>query len=142
MPRKQTRRQFVQTAAATGAVMGLGDLAGLAPISPATADEVKVTPDLVRFGPDIEPIVRLIEETPHEKCVAMMVEQLRAGLPYRHFLAALYLAAIRAARWHGSIHAYDHNAYVVHSANQLTLDLPVAERLLPAFYALNSFKGM
>ena len=28
------------------------------------------------------------------------------------------------------------------SANQLTLDLPITERLLPAFYALDGFKGM
>src|SRR5262249_27910158 len=102
----------------------------------------KVTPDLVRFGPEIEPVVQLIEETPEDRCVAVMVEQLRNGLPYRHFLAALYLAAIRAARWHGDgIHGYYHSAYVDHSAYQLSLDLPAGEQLLPAFYALNGFKG-
>jgi hypothetical protein len=112
------------------------------PLSPANADEAKVTPDLVRFGPEIEPVVQLIEETPEDRCVALMVEQLRNGLPYRHFLAALYLAAIRAARWHGDgIHGYDHSAYVVHSAYQLSLDLPAGEQLLPAFYALSGFKG-
>jgi len=46
------------------------------PLSPATADEAKVTADLVRFSQDIEPIVRLIEETRREKCVAMMIGQL------------------------------------------------------------------
>ena len=101
-----------------------------------------MTPELVRFGPEIEPVVRLIERTPRDRCVAVMVEQLSQGLPYRHFLAALYLAAIRAAKWHGGVHAYDHNAYVVHSVNQLALDLPVAERVLLPFYALDSFKGM
>src|SRR5262249_27323300 len=69
-------------------------------------------------------------------------EQLRKGLPYRHFLAALYLAAIRAARWHaGGPHGYDHSAYWVHSAYQLSLDLPAGEQLLPAFSALIGFKG-
>jgi hypothetical protein len=142
MPRQLSRRWFLQGTTATGAALGLGECAGLLPVSPTSADEAKVTPDLVHFSPDIEPVVRLIEETPQDKCVAAMIEQLRQGLPYRHFLAALYLAAIRAAKWHGGVHGYDHNAYVVHSAHQLALDLPVSERLLPAFYALNSFKGM
>jgi hypothetical protein len=117
-------------------------LAALAPLGPANADEATVTPDLVRFGPDIEPVVQLIEQTPEDRCAAAMVEQLQKGLPYRHFLAALYLAAIRAARWHGDgIHGYDHSAYVVHSAYQLSLDLPAGEQLLPTLYALSSFKG-
>jgi hypothetical protein len=139
MTRQTSRRSFLRT---TGAALGVGEWAGLLPFSPASADEAKVTPDLVRFSPDIEPIVKLIEGTPKEACVAAVVEQLRKGLPYRHFLAALYLAAIRAAKWHGGIHGYDHNAYVVHSAHQLSLDLPAAEQLLPAFYALNHFKEM
>src|SRR5438552_17080043 len=141
MSSQTSRRHFLQTAATAGAALGLGEWAKLLPLSPATAAEAKVTPDLVRFSPDIEPVVRLVEETPREKCVAAMVEQLRNGLPYRQFLAALYLAAIRAAKWHGGIHGYDHSAYLVHSANQLSLDLPAAARLLPAFYALEGFKG-
>lgn len=71
-----------------------------------------------------------------------MLEQLKQALPYRHFLAALYLAAIRAARWHGDgAHGFDHSAYWVHSAYQLSLDLPVGEQLLPAFSALIGFKA-
>src|SRR6516225_7485588 len=108
MTHQQTRRQFLQGAATTGAAFGLGDLAALAPLGPAKADEAKVTPDLVRFSPEIEPVVRLIEQTPRDKCIAVMVEQLKKGLPYRYFLAALYLAAIRAARWHGDgAHGWD-----------------------------------
>jgi hypothetical protein len=120
----------------------LSEWASFFPFSPATADEAKVSPELVRFGPDIEPIVRLIEDTPQDRCIAVIVEQFRKGLPYRHLLAALYLAAIRAAKWYAGMHGYDHSAYVVHSAYQLALDLPAGEQLLPAFYALNGFKGM
>ncbi len=140
MARRHTRRGFLRAAATAGTAFGLGDFAAL---GPANADEAQVTPDLIRFGPDMEPVVRLIEETPEETCVGVMVQRLKGGLPYRRFLAALYLAAIRAARWHGSgPHGYDHNAYVVHSAHELALDLPAGEQLLPAFYALNSFKSM
>src|SRR5262245_26291374 len=124
MSRAPSRRHVLLSAVAAGSSVALGEWAPLIPLGPASADEARVTPSLVRFGPDIEPVVRLIEETPENRCVAAVVEQLRKGLPYRHLLAALYLAAIRAARWHGSeIHAYDHNAYVVHSAHQLALDL-------------------
>jgi hypothetical protein len=140
MTSELTRRRFLQTAATVGTAFGLGGFDELAPLGPANADDATVTPDLVQFSPDIEPVVRLIERTPHDQCVAAMVEQLRRGLPYRQFLAALYLASIRAARWHGDgMHGWDHNAYVVHSAYQLSLDLPAGERLLPAFYALSAF---
>jgi hypothetical protein len=60
MPRRPTRRHFLETAAATGTILGLGEWAALGTLSPATADEADVTPDIVRFGPDLEPIVRLI----------------------------------------------------------------------------------
>lgn len=129
-----TRRQFLRRSAAAGSLgVGLGEWASLLPISPATAEEAKVTPDLVRFGPDIEPLVRLIEETPREQCPSMMIAQLRKGLPYRQFLAALYLANIRT-------NEVNHPLAVLHSTNQLTLELPVQERLLPTIWAMDSFK--
>ncbi len=134
MPFQPTRRHFLQSAATGGAAIGLGDWARLLPISPVTAAEAKVTADLVRFSPDIEPVVRLVEETPRDKCVAMMIGQLKKGLPYRNFLAALYLANIRTKM-------VDHPLAVLHSTNQLTLDLPVQERLLPTFWAMDSFKA-
>jgi hypothetical protein len=130
---KPSRRHFLGTAASAGAVLGLGEWAGLLPLSPATADEARVTPDLVRFSPDIEPLVRLIEETPRAKCPAMMIGQLKKGLPYRNFLAAMFLAKIREGE-------VEHESAALHAANQLSLDAPVQERLLPAFWALDSFK--
>jgi hypothetical protein len=123
----------LQTAAAAGASLGLGEWAGLLPLSPASADEARVTPDLVRFRPDIEPIVRQIEETPRARCPAMMIGLLKKGLPYRNFLAAMFLAKIREGE-------VEHESAALHAANQLTLDAPVQERLLPAFWALDSFK--
>src|SRR5262249_8056459 len=48
----------------------------------------------MRFGPDVEPIVRLIEDTPRDKCVAIFLDQLRCGLPYRRFLAAVVFAPL------------------------------------------------
>lgn len=138
-----TRRTFLRSSATIGAVATVGEWSGLLALAPASGEDTQLTPELIRFTPELESVVRLIETTPQEKCVAAVVERLRGGLPYRNFLAALYLAAIRAATYHGNgPHAYDHNAYVVHSAHQLGLDLPPGEQLLPAFIALDSFKGM
>src|SRR5262245_32844196 len=107
MSSQPTRRYFLK---AGGAAAGTA-WAGFASLAAVSADEVQAAPELVRFNPQIEPVVQLIEQTPRDRCVAAMIEQLRQGLPYRQFLAALYLAAIRAARWHGSgVHGFDHNA--------------------------------
>ena len=125
MVRRLTRRHFLRTAAAGAAVH---------PLCPATAAETVATPDIVRYGPDIEPIVRLIEQTPIDRCPAMLAEQLRKGLPYRRFLAALFLAALRGPS------TIAHSVFVIHSAHQLGLDVPAGDRLLPLFWSLNNYK--
>ena len=141
MAGRSTRRKMLRNLALTGAALSDAGLEALAALSPATAAEGQVTPDLVRFHPDIEPVVRRIEETPRERCAEVMVGELRDGLPVRVFLAGLYLAALRGATYHGGIHGFDHNAYSIHSVDHLSRDLPATERLLPLFWALDSFKG-
>jgi hypothetical protein len=118
----------LQTVAGAGVSAGLGEWAGLTPLSPAKADDAKV-----RFGPDLEPIVRLIEETPREKCVPVFVAELKKGLPYRRFLAASLFAAIRKARSH-------HDVYKIHAVHQVSMDVLAEERLLPLFWGLNGYK--
>lgn len=133
-----SRRQFLK--ATGGALLGLADLREFLPLSPACAADAKVTPDLVRLSGDIEPIVRLIEETPRDKCFPVMVEQLRQGLPYRQFLAALFLAGIRNVNPQ-PVGFKLHCVFVIHSAHQLSLDARTEERLLPLFFALDQFKN-
>ena len=131
-PVRLTRRHFL---AATAAPTIAGQLFGGAHV------RAQLAPDLVRFSPETEPLVKLIVATPRERCVEVLAEQFRQGLPYRHFLAALYLTAIRAAPYHGAPHGFDHNAYSIYSAHQLALDLPPGEMLLPALWALDSLKA-
>lgn len=135
-----TRRQFLTTTAGAGIAGCLGATSGMLRISPATAEDAQVTPDLVQLNADIEPIVRLIEDTPREKCFDMMVEQLRRGLPYRQFLAALFLAGIRNVNPQPPGFKF-HCVFVIHAAHQLSLDAPVGDRLLPLFWALDNFKS-
>jgi hypothetical protein len=133
MAARLTRRRFLRTAGAGTAALEWPGLSGLLSVSPVRADEAKVTPDAVRFGPDIEPVVRLIEETPRDRCVAALVDQLRGGLPYRRFLAAVFLAAVRKGDSH-------HSVYLACSAHQVSLDVRPEERLLPLFWAVDHFK--
>ncbi len=130
-----TRRHFLMSATTVGAAIGIGEWSGLLGFSPANAQEALVTPDLERYSAEIMPIVRLIADTPRQRCVEVMMEQLRRGLPYRHFLAALYLATVNAPTQH-SLHA----ALSVYAAHQLSLELPAQESLLPVFWALDNFK--
>lgn len=135
-----SRRRFLKATAGTGLLGSLGEWQALAPFSPATAAEAEVTPEIVRLRPEIEPMVRLIEETPRDKCLEMAIEQLRGGLPYRQFLAALFLAGIRNVNPQPPGFKF-HCVFVIHAAHQLSLDAPVGERLLPLFWALDDFKA-
>src|SRR5688572_323703 len=136
MSAQPTRRRFLHTAATSGALLGLGDLSAFLHLKSASAGETKGRPWEVRYAADIEPLVRLIEETPVEKCVEVMAERLRRGLSYRDFMSALFLAGLR----NGGDFGYYHCIYMIHSANQLSLDAPVGERLLAMFAVLSNFK--
>jgi hypothetical protein len=111
----------------------MGGISGVHRISHGSGDETGRVSEPIRFGSDVEPIVRIIEETPRERCVDVLVGQLRAGLPYRRFLAGVFLAALRKQHSH-------HSVYLVHSAHQVSLDLAPKERLLPLFWAVDHFK--
>ena len=51
------------------------------------AEDLKVGPDAVRFRPEIEPVVRWIEETPRERALEVAIAKLKEGLSYRDLLA-------------------------------------------------------
>src|SRR5262245_54203145 len=126
-----TRRSFLKTIAGT-ASLGLADVTSLAGLR-ALADEKAPVPDTVRFGPEIEPIVRLIEDTPGNDCVRVLIEQLQKGLPYRRLLAGVFFAGIRR------LNSY-HDVYKIHSVHQVSTQLRPEERLLPLFWAVDGFK--
>jgi hypothetical protein len=127
-------RRNLLSAVVSGAALGLGGLAPFARLAPVSAEESRVTPDLLRYGPDLEPLVRLIEETPQEKCLEVMAAQLRGGVTYRQFIAALFLAALRGPS------TIAHSVFATHAAHELSLDAPAGERLLPLFWAFDSYK--
>ena len=126
---KTTRRRFLQTVAGA-ASLGLPNLPLLGELAVFGAEP---PPTTMRFSPDLEPIVRLIEETPRDKCLAVFLDQLRQGLPYRRFLAAVFFAGVRRHRSH-------HDVYKIHAVHRVSLDARPEERLLPLFWALYGYK--
>jgi len=140
MSERLPRRQFLQAAWALGLGAGLGPWDSLSAITPATADEAKVGPEMVRYRPEIEPVVRWIEETPREQVFAKAVAQLRDGLSYRSLLAGLFLAGIRNIKPRPVGFKF-HAVMVINSAHLLGQTSAVSERLLPMFWALDNFKA-
>ena len=88
---RMARRDLIANLARTAvlATGGYGHLGLLAAADRATRS------DMVRFAPEIEPLVRLIGDTPHERCVKAIAGKPRNGLSYRQPLSALSLAGIR-----------------------------------------------
>ena len=61
------RRRFLRETASGGAALGLGGLAFLSCLPPISAAEAKLATGTVPLQPDIEPLVRLLEDTPREQ---------------------------------------------------------------------------
>jgi hypothetical protein len=122
------RRRFL-TATATAAVPAFTDLNFLAPLSRLVAADTTIAPQTIERNADIIRLVRLIRETPREKCVSVFVAQLRDGLSYQQFLAGLFLASLE--------HGDPHQVAQVYSAHRTSSEVRMEERLLPLFWVLD-----
>ena len=134
------RRSFLQIAAGTTALAGLGDLGFLAQLHPVSASEGKLDPKLVRLDPEIEPLVRLLENTPRERVLEEVAMRLRRGLTYRELLAALFLSGVRNIEPRPVGFKF-HAVLVINSAHLASLSSPDSDRWLPIFWALDYFKS-
>src|SRR3989442_5468983 len=134
------RRQFLRTTVTAGALLGLGDLGFLSRLGPVSAAEAKVNPDIVRFNPEIEPLVRLLEDTPRDRVLEEVAARVRRGLSYRELLAALLLAGVRNIQPRPVGFKF-HAVLVVNSAHLASLASPDTDRWLPILLAIDQFKG-
>ncbi|HEX3148904.1 MAG TPA: hypothetical protein VHR66_12555 [Gemmataceae bacterium] len=128
------RRHFLCTAA----LGGLG-LAGKLPL--VSADDARLDPKVVRLDSEIEPLVRLIEETPRERLLEEVGGRVKKGLSYREALAALFLAGVRNVEPRPSVGFKFHAVLAVNAAHLASLASPDAERWLPIFWGLDNFKS-
>ncbi len=135
---------FLLTAASAAAMAGRSgsSIGGLIPGFASVADSQTALPtDAVTFRPEIEPLVRLIEETPRERLMETIGQRVQAGLAYKDLLAALFLAGIRNIQPRPAVGFKFHAVLVVNSAHVASLESPSADRWLPIFWALDEFKS-
>jgi hypothetical protein len=141
MGRESNRRRFLQASALSGAVLGLGELGFLSRLRPVSAEEASLDPKVVRLQPEIEPLVRLLEETPRGELLERVAARIQKGLSYREVLAALLLAGVRNVQPRPSVGHKFHAVLVVNSAHLASLAAPDSDRWLPIFWALDHFKS-
>jgi hypothetical protein len=128
-----TRRTFLCSSAA--------GVAGL-PLLPAVAlDDAKLDPNLVRLDSGIEPLVRLLEDTPRENVIEEVGTRIKKGLAYKDVLAALLLAGVRNVQPRPNVGFKFHAVLVVNSAHLASLASPDNERWLPILWAIDNFKS-
>src|SRR6266540_3652158 len=135
-----SRRDFLKTAATTGASLGMGDLSFLSRLPGVSRAEARLDDKSVRFHPEIEPLARLLEETPRERLLEEVAARIKRGLSYRELLAALLLAGVRNIQPRPVGFKF-HAVLVVNSAHLASLSSPDSDRWLPIFWALDHFKG-
>lgn len=135
-----SRRALLSAAAgATGAAAAWD--AGLGAVGrPVSAQEARLTPDQVRFRPEIEPLVRLIEETPRDRLMEEIGARIRGGTSYQQILSGLMLAGVRNIQPRPVGFKF-HAVMVVFSAHQASLNSPDSDRWLPILWALDQFKS-
>jgi hypothetical protein len=129
------RREFLSASA-----LGAGSFAFLKNLPAVSAADAKPDPDLVRLDSGIEPLVRVLEDTPRDKLLEEMGSRVKKGLAYRDVVAALLLAGVRNIQPRPVGFKF-HAVLVVNSAHQAALAGPDKERWLPLFWALDSFKS-
>jgi len=145
MATRSTRRTFLHRsatgAAGVGAAWGAVSSPLLSGLQPVSAAEATLDPAIVRFTPEIEPLVRLLEETPREQVLQAFATQVRQGTSYREILAALLLAGVRNVQPRPAVGFKFHAVLVVNAAHLASLSSPDEDRWLPIFWALDYFKS-
>src|SRR5688572_26989472 len=139
---KATRRRFLQQAAAgAGGVLAAGELGFLGSLPAVSGAEAKLNSQVVQLQPEMEPLVRLVEETPRDKLLEAVAEKIKGGTSYPEILGALLLAGVRNIQPRPSVGFKFHAVLVVNSAHLASMSSPAEHRWLPIFWALDEFKA-
>jgi hypothetical protein len=133
------RRDLLAGVTSAAALTGLGDFRFLNSLPPLSAADVQMPPTPVPMSPDIEPLVRFLEDTPRERLINEAARRVRTGTTYQQLLTALMLAGVRSIRPR-PVGFQFHTVLVVNSAHLATLAAQDQDRWLPLFWALDNFK--
>jgi hypothetical protein len=123
-----------------GTWAGLGGLEFLSRLQPVSAADATPDPRGVRLDAEVEPLVRLLEDTPRERVLEEVGARLVRGLSYRELLAALLLAGVRNIQPRPVGFKF-HAVLVVNSAHLASLAAADTDRWLPLFWAIDQFKS-
>ena len=107
-----------------------GGLASELSLAPAFAADA---PDALDFGP-LEPLVRVMQETPANKLMPALVGQLKSGTDLRRLVAAAALANART--FGGEDYVGFHTMMALAPALHMARELPDAQQPLPVFKVL------
>jgi hypothetical protein len=130
----------MKAAAGTGALAALGDFSFLAQLPRVSAAEAKLPAHMVKLHPDIEPLVRLLENTSRERVLEEVAAKIKRGTTYREVLAAIQLAGVRNIQPRPVGFKF-HAVLVVNSAHLASQSSPDIDRWLPIFWAVDAFKS-
>ncbi len=136
--KRYERRDFLRTG--IGAAVGAGSLGFLGSLPRLSAEDLQPGKGFVNFRPEIEPLVRLLEETSRERLLEEVAQRIQAGTTYRELLAAVMLAGVRNIQPRPVGFKF-HAVLVVNSAHLASLNAPDEDRWLPLFWALDQFKS-
>ncbi len=139
MLERMTRRGFVGTSVRAGAAAALGDFAFLGALPTLARADVQAASAAVRLPADIEPLVKLVEDTDRAKLMEAVVGRIKAGTSYQDVLAALLLSGVRRIRPRPVGFEF-HCVLVVNSAHLAALASSGNDRWLPLLWALDNFK--
>ncbi len=136
------RRRFV-SASVAGSLLGISNRPLIAGLGAVTDEQIRASTNgnVVQLQPEIEPLVRLIEDTPRQRLLEEVGARIRKGLNYTDLLAALFLAGVRNVQPRPSVGFKFHAVLVVNSAHVASMSSPDEDRWLPIFWALDEFKS-
>jgi hypothetical protein len=132
------RREFLARSAQLGTLATVGNFAFLDNLPPLSAQDVRRT--LAPVQEDVEPIVRLIEDTARNRVLETIGARIRDGASYQQILSALMLAGVRGIEPRPVGFKF-HAVLVVNSAHLASLAAQDRDRWLPLFWAIDNFKS-
>ena len=129
----QTRREFLSDVGrgVVTASVGFGMARELGLV--AKADEPAPAPARLEFG-EIEPLVRLMQETPATKLMPVLVGQLRSGVDLKRLVTAGAFANART--FGGEDYVGFHTMMALAPGYHMALELPAEQQALPVLKVL------
>jgi hypothetical protein len=137
---KPTRRSFLQRSAEVAATAGLADLAGLGRLPAVAAQDAQMPRNWAAVASDVEPLVRMLEDTPRNRVIEVAAERVRGGTSYQELLAAVTLAGVRGIRPRPVGFKF-HAVLAINATYLASLAASDRDRWLPLFWSFDAFKA-